>query len=187
MKTLTISMSAILLLSSLLFAEDANTYYHMGAQGYIGGKLGEAIAAVERGLELEPGHPELQALYEKLKEQQEQQQQNHQDQQDQEKQQEQQQQHQDQQEQQEQEQEQQQNENEDDQEKDEQEQQQNQQEQNKDEEQQPPKPELGEEEKKDISKEEAERILQALRSKEKENKKLRKPKARGKGKVAKDW
>ena len=79
MKTLTISMSAILLLSSLLFAEDANTYYHMGAQGYIGGKLGEAIAAVERGLELEPGHPELQALYEKLKEQQEQQQQNQHD------------------------------------------------------------------------------------------------------------
>jgi len=184
MKKLNTLFLAVLLAFPLsLIAEDANTLYHTGAQAYIGGNIADALTSVELGLALEPEHPELRTLYEKLKEEQEkQQQQQNQEQQEQEK---------EEQEKQDQDQEQQDQEQQEQQEQKEQEQkeQEEQEEQDKDkqDQEQQPKPEPAEEEKKEISKEEAERILQALRSKEKENKNLRKPKGRAKGKVAKDW
>ncbi|MGH1363076.1 MAG: hypothetical protein ACRBF0_05925 [Calditrichia bacterium] len=166
-----------------LIAEDANTLYHTGAQAYIGGNIADALTSVELGLALEPEHPELRTLYEKLKEEQEkQQQQQNQEQQEQEKQEKQEQQDQEQQDQEQQEQEQKEQEQ-----KEQEQQDQEQQDKEKQDKEQQPKPQPAEEEKKEISKEEAERILQALRSKEKENKNLRKPKGRAKGKVAKDW
>ncbi len=162
---------------SLAFGQTANDYFHNGAQRYIGSELQQAIAAVQKGLEMEPDNPRLQALLEKLKEQQKQQQQN------------QQQQNEDQQKQDQQKQQQQNQDDQQDQKKEEeqkqQQQNQDQDQQKKDQQKQQPQPQEGE--KKEISKKDAERILQALRSKEKENQKLRAIKLKGKKKVKKDW
>ena len=180
-------IAGLLSLTLFLGAQTSGDYFHSGAQYYIDSQLQQAIAAVTRGLEIEPQNPQLQALLEKLKEQQKQQQQNQdqQEQQDQEKeQQEQQDQEQQNQDQQDQEKEQQEQQNQQDQEKEQQEQQKEQQKQEQDQQ------ESGQEEMpepKAISKADAERILQAMRAKEKENQKLRLPRVKAKKKVEKDW
>jgi hypothetical protein len=52
----------------------AESYFHQGAQQFIYNNLEAAISAVESGLERYPDDPKLQSLYEQLKEQQQQQQ-----------------------------------------------------------------------------------------------------------------
>jgi len=54
----------------------AESYFHQGAQQFIYNNLEAAISAVETGLERYPDDLKLQSLYEQLKEQQQQQQQN---------------------------------------------------------------------------------------------------------------
>lgn len=54
----------------------AESYFHQGAQQFIYNNLEAAISAVETGLERYPDDLKLQSLYEQLKEQQKQQQQN---------------------------------------------------------------------------------------------------------------
>jgi len=53
----------------------AESYFHQGAQQFIYNNFEAAISAVESGLERYPDDPKLQSLYEQLKEQQQQQQQ----------------------------------------------------------------------------------------------------------------
>lgn len=166
----------LIALGGTAFSQTAEDYYHHGANFYIDAVLQEAIAAVEKGLQMEPDNPKLQALLEKLKEQQQRQQQQQNSQQPQ--------QNQDQQEQQQQPQQPDQNQEE---------QQEDQQQPQPDDQNQlePPEaqqqPQPQEMTPKEISKEDAERILQALLSKEKENKELLRPKVAKKKKVSKDW
>lgn len=154
-------------------AQTADSYFHGGAQSFIGSDLQGAISKVQEGLNRFPNDPKLNELLQKLEEEQEKQQQQQEQQN-----QDQQEQNQDQQQQQEQEQE---GENEE---------QQEQQEQNEDDqqnpenqEQQPQPQEMGE-----MSKEDAQKILQALAQKEKELlKEFKKQKPQGSATHDKDW
>jgi len=163
----------------------AESYFHQGAQQFIYNNLEAAISAVESGLERYPDDPKLQSLYEQLKEQQQQQQdqnsQNEQDNGDQNE------------ENSEQNSEQQKNEENSEQnsESEEQESENDDQSQSQDE-QAPndsdPRERTGAEELKDLSKEEAQKILQALAQKEKELlKEFKKAKTKGGKTHEKDW
>ena len=154
-------------------AQTSDSYFHDGAQTFIGNDLQGAITKVQEGLNRFPNDPKLNELLQKLEEEQEKQQQQQQNQQNQD----QQQQNQDQQ-QQDQEQE---GENEDQQEQ--QQENQDDQESEQQQEQQPQPQELGE-----MSKEDAQKILQALAQKEKELlKEFKKQKPQGSATHDKDW
>lgn len=176
MKKLTTFIFSILI-TTAAFAQSqtADEYFHGGAQAFINSDLQTAIDQVQTGLNQFPNNPKLNALMQKLQEEQKkQQQQQNQDQQQQQNQQDQQQQDQQQQNQ------------------EEQEEQQNQEEQQSDgEEQQEQDPqEMNPEDLKSqqISKEDAEKILQALAQKEKELlKEFKKKKSDGSAKHEKDW
>lgn len=140
----------------------SKAYYNMGNTLYRMGKLPESILSYKRALELNPDDQDakynLEFVRKKLKDQAQQQSQNNQQQQ---------QQQGDQQEQ--------------------QEEQEQQQEQNEKEQQQEEQTQQARESEEDISKEDAERILDALKESEKELKDARKQKGRGRGRVGKDW
>lgn len=162
----------------------AESYFHQGAQQFIYNNLEAAISAVESGLERYPDDPKLQSLYEQLKEQQQQQDQNSQNEQDNGDQNE---------ENSEQNSEQQKNEENSEQnsESEEQESENDDQSQSQDE-QAPndsdPRERTEAEELKDLSKEEAQKILQALAQKEKELlKEFKKAKTKGGKTHEKDW
>lgn len=163
-----------LLVTTGVFAQSqtAEYYFHGGAQSFIQSDLQAAIDQVQTGLNQYPNNPKLNALMQKLQEEQKKQQQ--------------QQQNQDQQQQQnQQQQEQQQNQEE------QQEQENQEQEQSEGEEQQEQDPqEMNPEDlnSQQISKEDAEKILQALAQKEKELlKEFKKKKSDGSAKHDKDW
>ncbi len=171
MKTIIIFLFSFLLATPAL-AQSADQYFHNGAQSFINADLQTAINTVQQGLDQYPNDSKLNALMQKLREEQERQQQQQQNQE---------QQNQDQQSQ--------------------QDQQQNQNEQEQEEEQQPQESEgenKGEQEAQEmnpeeldsqqISKEDAEKILQALAQKEKELlKEFKKKKSDGSAKHEKDW
>ncbi|WP_020404357.1 hypothetical protein [Gracilimonas tropica] len=158
--------------------QSADTYFHSGAQAFINADLQQAIQQVQAGLQQFPNNPKLNALMEKLKEEQQRQQQQQQNQQQQDQQNQQQQ---DQQEQQQQDQQDKQEEP-DQQEKDQQQGKQDQDEKNA-EEMNPENMDMQQ-----MSKEEAEKILQALAQKEKELlKEFKKKKTDGSAKHEKDW
>jgi len=171
MKTIIIFLFSFLLAAPAL-AQSADQYFHNGAQSFINADLQTAINTVQQGLDQYPNDSKLNALMQKLQEEQERQQQQQQNQE---------QQNQDQQSQ--------------------QDQQQNQNEQEQEEEQQPQESEgenKGEQEAQEmnpeeldsqqISKEDAEKILQALAQKEKELlKEFKKKKSDGSAKHEKDW
>ena len=48
----------------------ADDHYHGAAQAYIHSKIPVALSEIQAGLSLQPSHPRLQALLEKIKEQQ---------------------------------------------------------------------------------------------------------------------
>ena len=154
-----------------VFAQTAGDFFHGGAQLYIDGKIRDSKELVGKGLKMFPKDPKLNALENKIKEEEQNQQNQQQDQQQAQQQQQQQQ---------------------GDQDKEQQNQQEQQQDLVKKDEQQK---QQGEEKqaqqidkKKELSKEEAERILQALRSDEKENQKLRRPEQPARRpRVEKDW
>lgn len=153
-------------------AQDAENFFHRGANAYINSQLNQAIQTVDEGLFQFPNNAKLNDLKQKLeeeKEKQEQQQQNQQNQ-DQEKQEQEQ-------EQQEQNEEQQQEEQKQD------------QEEGEGSEENEPKPEEGKEiDSKEISKEDAEKILKALAQKEKELlKDFKKKKSKDSATHDKDW
>lgn len=164
------------LLTTAGFAQTADEYFHRGAQSFIHANLQEAVSQVQNGLAQYPNDPKLNALMQKLLEEQEKKQQQQQNQE-----QQQQQQQQDQQNQQEQKQ------NQTQEQENEQEQQQqseggNQQEEN------PQEMNPEELQSQQMSKEEAEKILQALAQKEKELlKEFKKKKTDGSAKHEKDW
>ena len=137
-----------------VMAQNAEDYFHDGAQNYISGSLESAIARVQEGLSQYPNDPKLNELLTKLEEEQEQQQQQQQNQQQEQQNQDQENQNQDQQNQEQ--------ENQEEQEQQENEQNEENQEQNPEEQQAQPK------DAREISKEEAQKILQALAQKEKE-------------------
>jgi hypothetical protein len=156
-----------------VLAQSADQYFHNGAQYFINADLQTSLNYVEEGLMEYPNDRKLNALYEKLKEEQEKQQQ--------------QQQQQDQQQQ-----------NQQDQEQEQQQEQQNQQQQENQEEQGIEGEEQSEQspqevnpedlQSQQISKEEAEKILRALAQKEKELlKEFKKKKSTGSAKHEKDW
>lgn len=155
-------------------AQSAADYFHGGAKSFINSDLQGAITQIQQGLTQYPNDPKLNALLQKLEEEQEkqQQQQQNQDQQNQE-QQEQDQQNQDQQ-------------NQEQQEQNEEEQEQQEGEQN--DQQDPQEQEGTPQESREISKEEASKILQALAQKEKELlKEFKKQKPQGSATHDKDW
>ena len=146
-----------------LAAQTANVFFHQGAKLYIAGNFPEALRAVESGLQRRPADAKLQALRDKIKEEMEKQQEQSQsgaDQQNQPDQQKQDEQKQDQQEQ----------------------QQQNEKQQ---EEQQPTQ--QRKKDKEQLSKEDAARLLEALKNQEKEAQKQRQLKVQGRVRVDKDW
>lgn len=160
-------------LTAPILAQSADQYFHNGAQFFINADLQTSLNYVEEGLSEHPNDRKLNALYEKLKEEQEKQQQ--------------QQQQQEQQQNQEQEQEQeQQQQNQQDQQQENQEQQES--ESNEQQEQQPQEVNPEDLQSQQISKEEAEKILRALAQKEKELlKEFKKKKSTGSAKHEKDW
>lgn len=173
MKRLTLILFLTFLAVPVL-AQSADQYFHNGAQFFINADLQTSLNYVEEGLTEYPNDRKLNALYEKLKEEQEKQQQQQQ-------QQEQQQQNQEQ----EQEQEQQQQDQQD-QQQENQEQQESEGDEQSDQQQQEINPE--DLESQQISKEEAEKILRALAQKEKELlKEFKKKKSTGSAKHEKDW
>lgn len=176
MKKLLILLFPILLTTTAL-AQNADEYFHNGAQSFINADLQTAINQVEEGLSQYPNDAKLNALMQKLQEEQERQQQ-------QQNQNQQQQQNQEQQEQNDQEQESQEN-----QEQQDQEQQEQQNEEGESQGEQEPQEMNPEElESQQISKEDAEKILQALAQKEKELlKEFKKKKTDGSAKHDKDW
>ena len=177
MKKLTLFIFSTLL-ATTVFAQSqtAEDYFHGGAQSFINSDLQTAIEQVQTGLNQYPDNPKLNALMQKLQEEQKKQQQ----------QQNQNQQQQDQQnQQQQQEQQQQQN-----QEEQEEQQEQNQQQSDGEEQQEQDPQQMNPEDLKSqqISKEDAEKILQALAQKEKELlKEFKKKKTDGSAKHEKDW
>lgn len=171
MKTILISIF-FLLTSHIAFGQSATDYFHGSAQSYIASDIQGAIAKVQQGLAKYPNDPKLNQLLQKLEEEQEkqqqQQQQNQENQEEQEDQQEQNQEQQNEQEQEEQEQEQKEGEN-------------NEQNEPQEQDGQPQEP-------KEMSKEDAEKILQALAQKEKELlKEFKKQKPQGSATHDKDW
>lgn len=177
MKIITSIIFALLMVSTG-FCQTADDYFHGGAQSFINADLQTAINQVQNGLTKYPNNPKLNALMEKLQEekekQQQQQQQNQQEQQ-----------NQDQQEQQEQEQ----NQNQEQEQEQQQEQEEQQQSDGQNQKEQNPE-EMNPEElqSQQISKEDAEKILQALAQKEKELlKEFKKKKTDGSAKHEKDW
>jgi|TARA_R100000388_G_scaffold95025_2_gene85730 outer membrane biosynthesis protein TonB len=172
-----LTLTFSILLASSAWAQSADEYFHGGAQSFINADLQTAINQVQNGLNNYPNDPKLNALMQKLQEEQEKQQQ----QQNQDQQQQQQQQNQEQQEQEQQEQEQ---ENEE-----QQEQQEQQESEGENQEEQDPQDMNPEDLKsQQISKEDAEKILQALAQKEKELlKEFKKKKSDGSAKHEKDW
>ncbi len=153
-------------------AQTADDFFHGGSQLYIQGKINESKALVGQGLKMFPNDPKLNALENKIKEEDQNQQNQQQDQQ--------------------QSQEQQQQQQQGGQDKEQQNQQEQQQDLAKKDEQQKQQGKEKQaqqiEKKKELSKEEAERILQALRSDEKENQKLRRPEQPARRpRVEKDW
>lgn len=164
-----------LFMSSPAWAQSAETYFHNGAQNFINADLQSAIEQVEMGLSQYPNNPKLNALMQKLQEEQQKQQQQNQDQQQQQKQDQQQQKQEQQQEQ--------------DQKEEEQQEQEQQESEGENKEEQDPQ-EMNPEDLKSqqISKEDAEKILQALAQKEKELlKEFKKKKSDGSAKHEKDW
>ncbi|HET8865252.1 MAG TPA: hypothetical protein VFM80_06100 [Gracilimonas sp.] len=159
-----------LLLTTLAFAQSADNYFHDGAQSFINADLQTAINEVQEGLSRYPNDAKLNALMEKLQQEQEKQQQQ-------------------QQQQQEQQQNQEQNQEQENQEQEQQQQQQQQQQQSENQGEQNPQEMNPEElESQKISKENAEKILQALAQKEKELlKEFKKKKTDGSAKHDKDW
>jgi cell division protein FtsN len=162
-------------LSAVVLGQSAESYFHNSAQSFINADLQQAIQEAQQGLQQYPNNPKLNALMQKLQEEQQRQQQQ-QDQENQEQQQE--------------EQEQQQDQQQGDQKQQQQEQQdQQQQEQGENQDEQNPEdmnPENMDMQK--ISKQEAEKILQALAQKEKELlKEFKKKKTNGSAKHEKDW
>ncbi len=161
------------LLTAPVLAQSADQYFHNGAQFFINADVQTSLNYVEEGLTKYPNDRKLNALYEKLKEEQEKQQQQQQQEQQQDQQnqeQEQEQQQQDQQDQQQENQEQQESEGED------------------QSEQQPQEVNPEDLQSQQISKEEAEKILRALAQKEKELlKEFKKKKSTGSAKHEKDW
>lgn len=152
-----------------VLAQSADQYFHNGAQYFINADLQTSLNYVEEGLMEYPNDRKLNALYEKLKEEQEKQQQQ---------QQQEQQQNQKQEQKQEQQQDQQQQENQDQQESEGEEQG----------EQSPQEVNPEDLQSQQISKEEAEKILRALAQKEKELlKEFKKKKSTGSAKHEKDW
>jgi flagellar motor protein MotB len=145
-------------LVSLLIGQTADDFWHSAANLYVNAQYKQAKVEVDQGLILFPNDPKLSALAEKIKEQQEQQQQQQQNQ------------------------EEQQSQGEEQESNDQQDQQQ---EQQQDDQQQ----QTGqmEEEQEQMSKEDAERILDALKNDEQENQKLRKPIKSGRRSTEKDW
>jgi len=168
---LAISFLLMFALSSTVMAQTADDYFHDGAQTFIGGNLPGAISLVQQGILEYPDDQKLNELLVKLEEEQEQQQQNQQNQEQQE---------------QEQNQDQEQNQNQQEQEQQEQEQQ-DEQEQNE-EEQNPEDQQSQPQQAREISIEEAQKILQALAQKEKELlKEFKKQKTQGSATHDKDW
>ena len=169
------SLIFFITVSLTLSAQSPDEYFHNGAKAYINSDLDGAISQVEQGLSVYPNDPKLNALLAKLEEEKEKQQQQ---------QQQQNQQNQDQQEQDQQEQSQdQQEQNEDQQDQD-----QDQQEGENDEEADPQEQEGQPQDAREISKEEAEKILKALAQKEKELlKEFKKQKTQGSATHDKDW
>ncbi|MEX2604876.1 MAG: hypothetical protein WD361_11760 [Gracilimonas sp.] len=166
----------LLLISIPVMAQSADEYFHNGAQYFINADLQEAIHQVQNGLNQYPNDPKLNALMQKLQEEQEKQQQN----QDQQQNQEQQNQQQDQNQEQEQDQQ-----NQSEEEQDQDQQQSDGEEQG---EQNPEEMNAEELQSQQISKEDAEKILQALAQKEKELlKEFKKKKSDGSAKHDKDW
>lgn len=175
MKKLLILLFPILL-TTTVWAQNADEYFHSGAQSFINADLQTAINQVEAGLAQFPNDPKLNELMQKLQEEQEKQQQQSQNQQ--------QQQNQEQQEQNEQEQENQQNQDQQDQEQKEQQNEKGESQSEQDPQDMNPK----DLESQKISKEDAEKILQALAQKEKELlKEFKKKKTDGSAKHDKDW
>lgn len=150
-------ISIIFILSSNLLSQSADDYYHSAAQSYIKANYEQAKQAVAEGIAKYPNDPRLAAIAEKLKNEEEKQNQ--------------------QQEQQEQEQEQQQQ----------QEQEQQKQEQQEQEEQQQQEQQQQQQQMEEMSKEDAERILDALKEDEKDEQKKRQVKVPANGRVLKDW
>lgn len=168
------------LLSSAVVAQDVptpDTYFHDGARAFIGNNIPAALDAVNQGIAQFPDDPKLNALLERIKEEQEKQQQqqnqNQENQQD---------------EQQEQEQ---QNQQEQDQQSEEEQNEQQQDQQNQNQDEQNPENQQEQQQQmmpKEISKEEADKILQALAQKEKELlKEFKKQKPQGSSTHEKDW
>lgn len=86
MKSILKSVSSFLLLGVILttqssLAQNAEDYFHDGAQTFINGNIESAIARVQQGLSQFPNDPKLNELLAKLEEEQEQQQQQQQQQQ----------------------------------------------------------------------------------------------------------
>ena len=180
----------MVLLTAPAGGQTPEAYYHAGAQQYIDGDVQQALQSIAAGLRLDASHPKLRALLEKIQE--EQQQQQEQEQQQQQDQQNQDQQNQEQKDKEQSENNEQENQQDDQQSEDQPEENQEEQPSPQDSEEprqedQPPKPQPQEQEEKELSREEAERILQAMRSKEEENKALKRPKKVSKRKVKKDW
>lgn len=160
-------------------AQTADDYFHSGAQSYINADLQSAITQVQEGLNQFPNDPKLNSLLQKLEEEQEKQQQQQQQQQQNQENQEQQEQDQQNQEQQEQEQSE---------EEQEQEQEQEQNEGQNNEQDQPEEQEGKPQDARELSKEEAEKILKALAQKEKELlKEFKKQKKSDAATHDKDW
>ena len=151
-------------------AQDADSFFHRGANSYINSQLNQAIQIVDEGLFQHPNDAKLNALKQKLEEEKEKQQQQQQNQQNQD-----------------QEQQQEQDQQQENQEQNEEEQQE--QEQGEGSEENEPKPEEGKEiDSKEISKEDAEKILNALAQKEKELlKDFKKKKSKDSATHDKDW
>jgi Mg-chelatase subunit ChlI len=163
----TVALIFSFLIATAAFGQSADEYFHSGAQSFIGADLQSAIKRVQDGLNKYPNDVKLNALMQKLQEEKERQQE--------------QQQNQEQQSEQEQ-----QNENNEQQEQEEQQSQENEgQNQNEQEPQEMNPEELDSQQ---ISKEDAEKILQALAQKEKELlKEFKKKKTNGSAKHDKDW
>lgn len=151
--------------------ERSDAYFHNGANYYINGKLYEALAEVEKGLQQKPEDPKLNELYQKIQEELKKQQPQPQDQ------------------------KQQQDEQQsDDSQQQEQDRQQKQDEQQKNKPDEQPSQEQRQqaeqqiaENQEEISKEDAERILNALENQEKQLQKNRKLRGKRKRRSAKDW
>jgi alpha-galactosidase/6-phospho-beta-glucosidase family protein len=139
--------------------QTADDFWHPAANFYANAKFQQAMGEVENGLNLYPNDAKLNALAEKIKEQQEQQQQQQQNQ------------------------EEQQSQGEEQESKDQQDQQPEQQQ----EEQEQQLSQAEEQDQEQMSKEDAERIMDALKNDEQENQKLRKPIKGGRRTTDKDW